>query len=352
MNKGDSFIALISNTSDLDKVSNNKKLKYINLNITNPNKEVLDYFKNNGYNYSFSEAIDNKNGYIYVDYNTFYKSQMIIKNIIDNMPNDFSDLEKSRYIYIQLGKNLGYDINILPEKNESFNFSSINTINNIWGAIASSKITNISIVKIYYYLCRLLNIDCEIIMTSDNGYLCNKLEINNKTIIVDLMKDIPFIQSGFQTKFFGSYNEDKEMDKKIKYIKDDYNDKKIDKILKNIDYSRENIVEEILIKTQDIINVYDIKPIELGIIYDIIFTKYCPNYDIAINNLYINDIYNNKDHFILISYNNMHYSYSYAKYSFISVTNEHLINNIKNNKIGIYLDEFIPNLNINTKGVI
>ena len=124
-----------------------------------------------------------------------------------------------------------------------------------------------------------------------------------------------------------------------------YTDAEIDKSLKNIDYTKEDCVEDILYKTQNIIDIDSIKPVELSIIYEDIFSKYCPNYDVKINNLFLNS--DDKFHFIMISYNNEHYSYNYKKKSFVKVNDIDILNNIQTGKIGLYLNEFIPNIKIN-----
>jgi len=148
-----------------------------------------------------------------------------------------------------------------------------------------------------------------------------------------------------KTKYFNPYNDDLDLDKKINYINNKYTDLLIDKSLKNIDYTNESCVKDILNKTQNIFDIDSIKPVELSIIYEYIFDKYCPNYNIKINNLFLNS--NEKNHFIMISYNNEHYSYNYKKKSFVKVNDNDLIDNITTGKIGIYLDEFIPNIKIN-----
>ena len=329
---------------DIKRLNELESVKYINLDITNPNLEVIYYLIDNGQNYSYSDMIDGKNGYIYVAYEVFKEAELSILDIINNIPTNLDELEIARYLYISLGKTLGYDINILPDKNETFNLNTINTINNIWGCINNSKGTNVSFTKIYLYLCKIMNIDCKLITVSKMGYLKNTLTINGTNIITDITQDIPFIQANFKTKYFLGYNDNLELDKKINYIKDNYNEDKIEQALKNIDYSKENILKEILIKTQNIINVNEIKPIELGIIYDIIFEKYCPNYNISINNLFINDIYNSKEHFILISCDNKYYSYNYTRSSFVEISYDEIIKNIENKKIGIYLNEKIPTI--------
>lgn len=338
------MIMSISTMDDIKRLNELESVKYINLDITNPNLEVIYYLIDNGQNYSYSDMIDGKNGYIYVAYEVFKEAELSILDIINNIPTNLDELEIARYLYISLGKTLGYDINILPDKNETFNLNTINTINNIWGCINNSKGTNVSFTKIYLYLCKIMNIDCKLITVSKMGYLKNMLTINGTNIITDITQDIPFIQANFKTKYFLGYNDNLELDKKINYIKDNYNEDKIEQALKNIDYSKENILKEILIKTQNIINVNEIKPIELGIIYDIIFEKYCPNYNISINNLFINDIYNSKEHFILISCDNKYYSYNYTRSSFVEISYDEIIKNIENKKIGIYLNEKIPTI--------
>ena len=337
----ESVILTIRNMKDIKKLDNSN-IKYINIDIVNIDKEVISYLKDNGKNYLYAESIHNKNGYIYVDYDTFFIAENIINKIISNVPSDLNKIEIAKYLYISLGKKVGYDINSIYEKNEVFNFSDINTINNIWGAISSCKATNQAYCKLYLYLCSLLNIKCDIVTVNNGGYLCNKLTVNNNSLIVDLTGDAPFIEAGFKTRHFANYNDELEMDKKIGYIKDDYNEVKIDRVLKNINHEDEEFVFDFLINTQKVIEINKNKPIELGIIYDILFHKYCPDVKISINNLYINDIYNSKEHFILISYNSNYYSYNYNKKSFIKLNEKELIDNIENDRIGIYLNEKIP----------
>ena len=84
---------------------------------------------------------------------------------------------------------------------------------------------------------------------------------------------------------------------------------------------------------------------DISIIYKYIFNTYCPNYNIKINNLFLNN--KNKFHFIMISYNDYHYSYNYKKKSFVKVNDLDILNNLKLAKISIYKDELIPNIKLN-----
>ncbi len=331
----------ITSMEDIKKLKENKNIKYINLDIDNPNLEVIYYLLENGTNYSYADKTSDKNGYIYVSYDIFRQAELFLLEIINRIPVNLNELEISRYLYITVGKNIGYDINVLPDKNETFNLKNISIINNIWGSIFYGKGTNISLTKIYLYLCNLMNIECKLIVTSKLGYLKNLLTIQNRDILVDITQDIPYIQANFKTKNFLGFNDNLELDRKIGYIKESYNENIIEKSLKNLNYSKEEIIETILEKTSKIINIDNVKPIELSMIYEEIFSKYCPNYDVQIHNLYMN-CYPNKEHFIIISYNNFLYSYNYTKHEFVKISQKEMIQNIEEQRIGIYLNEKVP----------
>lgn len=316
--------------------------RYVTIDIANVDNLVLSYLKANGKKCLFTDRIKEKRGFVYVDYTTFFKAQLIVDDIINNIPNGLNQLEITRYLYISLGKIVGYDINTDEEKNGFLNFNNISLVNNIWNALAIGKVSNISLAKLYLYLCSLCNIKCEIIKTTDN-YLANKVTIGTNTMILNLSKDLFNIQSGFPTVAFSSYNNDISLDKKIGYIKDEYNDFFINKALSDLDYFDENIIEMILFRTQEILDVSKIKSFELGLIYKYIFSKYCANFDIVINNLYVNG--RDRQHFILISFSNKHYSYNYKKHTFTIVTEENLVSSLMNKEIGLYEKEEIPMLN-------
>jgi len=343
MKNNRSLVVSVATKKDLEKIT--KTTKYINIDITNCTHDVIEYFLTKGKNYLYSETIDDKKGYIYVSYEDFYKAENIITSIYLDMPNDLTKLETARYLYTKLSKYVFFDINIIPEKNENYNFSLTNNINNLWGSLSQGRVTDISIAKLYYYICKRLDLDISLEINDLTKEAYNKLIIENLVLNVDLFNDIPYLQVGMKTKYFTPYNEDIDLDKKIKYIKHKYTDTEIDKSLKNIDYTKEDCVEDILYKTQNIIDIENIKPVELSIIYEYLFKEYCPNYNIKINNLFLNN--DEKNHFIMISYNNDHYSYNYKKKSFVKVTDLDLIDNITSGKIGLYLNEIIPNIKLN-----
>ena len=338
-----SLVVSVSTMKDIDKIKENTK--YINIDITNCDHNIIDYFIKNGSNYLYSDIVNDTKGYIYVSHQDFCKAESIINMIYVDMPNDLNELETARYLYTSIAKHVFFDINIVPEKNETYNFSLTSNINNLWGSLSVGRVTDISISKIFYYLCRRLDIDITLEENDETKEAYNKLIINNLVLNVDLFQDIPYIQVKMATKYFTPYNNDQDLDKKIKYIKNKYTDVLLDKALKNIDYTQEECVQDILYKTQNIIDIENIKPVELSIIYSDIFSKYCPNYSIKINNLFLNN--EGKFHFIMISYNDEHYSYNYKKKTFVKVNDTDLIDNINMGKIGLYLDEFIPNIKLN-----
>ena len=342
MKNGDFLVVSVYSLNDLDKI--NENTKYINIDISNPNHEIIDYFIENGENYKYTDIIDNITGYNYVAYNIFVKAENIIDMIYANMPNDLSELEMAKYLYVAIAKCVSYDINADTMKNELYDLSLITEMNNLWGSLAIGKVNDISASKLYYYLCRRLGIKIDIFINEEKKSSLTKLSINNQVLVTDLYEDIPFIKAKMQTKYFATYNDSDDIDKKIKYIKNKYNDYYLDKELKNIDYMNDECVLSILDKTEKILDIDNIKPYELGIIYKYIFNKYCPNYDIKINNLFLNSEL--KKHFIIVSYNYKHYSYNYKIHKFVLVNNDDILNNINIGKIGLYQDEVIPNIEL------
>ena len=332
-------IVNVKDMNDISKITENTK--YINICIDDVKIEVIDYFLLHGQKFSYSDTINDRTGFIYVNYDIFKNGENIIDNIIDNMPINLDIIEKVRYIYISLGKILSVDINIMNNKNDVISFGNISTINNIWGSLYKGKITDISISKLFMYLCSRIGIKSELINSSINGHVANKVYIEETFLIVDLYSDIYNIQGGFITHHFDKFNNNIDMDKRVLYVKDHYMDYYIDKVLKKIDYTNQNIVYEILSLTEKVLDITNIGVVELSKIYRRIFDKYCPNYDIKINNFFAYDDINSrkKEHFIIIGYSDKFYSFNYNKKCFMSIDYDMLSDNLKNKRIGLYNDE-------------
>lgn len=337
----DNLIVVIHSMDDISKIDGTTK--YINIDIDNYDKEVIDYFINNGQSYSYSDSIGNKMGYSYISYDIFVKAESVIEDIV-NSCNELDLVDKVRYIYIALGRILSYDINILPDKNENFSFEMECSLNNIWGSIYNKKCTKIVIVRILHYLYTILGIE-DVIVDSEE-LVCNKVKIDGIYYIVNLYEDLPFIQARFRTQYFSNYNDDRELDKRVGYIDSDYNDILIDSEIKKLNRGDKGYFSKLLGITQNILDISKISSLELGIIYNLIFVKYLSIDDVHINNLFVNSIYNSQEHFILITYNDVYYSYNYKLGRFVVINSEDLINNINSNKVGVYLGEEVLGLNM------
>lgn len=341
----DSVIVNISSIEDIGKISSDTK--YINLSIDKVDIKVIDYFLLHGQDYMYADLILDKSGFIYVSYDTFKRSEKYIDDIIDMMPLDITDIEKVRYIYIKLGKMMSLDINTIDSKNDTVSFAMISTINNIWGSLERRRCSSSSTGKLFMYLCSRVGIKSELVSSSIKGNIANKICIQDNYIIADLFNDIGYIQGNFITHYFDNYNSDEVIDKRIGYITSHYSDYYIDKVLGKINYTDIDIVYKILSLTEKIIDISMIGSYELGFIYRYIFDKYCPNYDIRINNFYVFD--GNREHFIVISYNDKYYFYNYSKREFACASYSDIYSSFENKKIGLYKGE---DFSFNKEGVV
>lgn len=342
----ENIIVSVKSMDDISKI--NRDTKYINVSIDNVNMEVIDYFLLHGQNFSYSDTINDRNGFIYSSYDMFKNGEVILDNIIDNMPSNLNDIQKARYIYISLGKILSVDINTMDSKNDVVSFGNISTINNIWGALYKKKITDISISKLFMYLCSRIGIKSELISSGINGHIANKVYVDSSYLVVDLYSDIYNIQGGFVTRYFDKYNNDKNLDKKVLYIREEYTDYYIDNALGGSAIEGD-FIDEILSRTQKILDINNIGVVELSKIYRDIFDKYTPNYDIKINNFYACDGFSNRQHFIMISYNGKCYSFNYSRECFSSLDHDMIIDNLNSKKIGLYDNE---EFNVMEKGMV
>ena len=108
MKNNNSLIVHIKKLSDISLITPNTK--YINIDITNYDHDIITYFIENGSEYLYSEIIDNHPGYIYVNYDEFIEAETIIDLLYANMPDNLTSLEMARYIYISLGKIVSFDM--------------------------------------------------------------------------------------------------------------------------------------------------------------------------------------------------------------------------------------------------
>ena len=90
-------IVSINKEEDTSKIT--KETKYINIPIDIVDNNINNYFIINGVDYSYSESINRKQGFIYTDYNMFKQGELLIDSIIKNIPQNLSDIEKVKYRY-------------------------------------------------------------------------------------------------------------------------------------------------------------------------------------------------------------------------------------------------------------
>ncbi len=174
----------------------------------------------------------------------------LVEEIIQKIPEGLTQLEKARYIYIELGKQRRFDTR--------YYYGNSSTRKRIYeeaklARLNSSKLRNkrtitcITLSEIYKIALKQVGIDCEIV---ENGTFGDKhvipiVSLNDEKrgklrIRADLQQDLEAIQTGMSTVEFGTINrfernyntinEDdlKIIDKKIGYIKEDYRDSDID----------------------------------------------------------------------------------------------------------------------------
>ena len=148
-----SLIVSISNINDLDKIT--KDTKYINLNITNPDNEVIEYFIKHGLPYMFSDLIMSTSGYNYVGYEEFVKAENIIDAIYEDMPKNLNELEIAKYLYVTICKYVSLDINTDQNKTETYNSSHAFLIN--WSTSCPDSFKRFSLPKRIFSRIVLLN---------------------------------------------------------------------------------------------------------------------------------------------------------------------------------------------------
>lgn len=145
------------------------------------------------------------------------KEKLVIKNddgsialnyneLLDKIDPNWSEIEKARYIYIELGKFFIYDSDFVSAKDnakrEEIGSRDITDIKN-------NKIVCMSISRIYTELLKQCGIQSELVMIppdknnpKDVGHAYTKITIDGKTGSVGLIHDLTNIKIGFKTQDF------------------------------------------------------------------------------------------------------------------------------------------------------
>ena len=75
-------IVSVNTMNDISNINNNTK--YINLSIDSFNSDVINYFLEYGKGYSYTDTINNKNGFIYATYSMFKNSELVCAAVFRN----------------------------------------------------------------------------------------------------------------------------------------------------------------------------------------------------------------------------------------------------------------------------
>ena len=183
--------------------------------------------------------------------------------IMSSIPDDLTDLEKVRYIYINLGKIFCYDYRIILDEsvvNEKIDYES-NEIGRYKTCYQISEILS-TFINGLIPTCKAKVIERTIPgRRFNNEHVATEVEFKDGLkIILDLTLDLANIQGGLKTKEFGyssnskneydiiSLRECAEMDKKLGFITEKYTDDYIDEFLdsiNNFDFKDKTPIEKL-----------------------------------------------------------------------------------------------------------
>ena len=146
----------------------------------------------------FEPPTEDKKQEDFIDYN----------KIIEEMPEGLTQIEKARYIYIQLGKYFSYDERYITspsdeEKREIFDRDISD--------IVDDKVVCTSLSRIYENLLNRVGIKAKTVLIPGErlGHAFTELEIDGNKYFTGLIRDLMRIKTGFKTKEFMIDNPDR-----------------------------------------------------------------------------------------------------------------------------------------------
>ena len=274
-----------------------------------------------------------------------------INFIAASMPEDITDLEKVRYIYINLGKLFSYDYRVVRDESvisKQIDYAS-NEINRYQTCYQISEILTILINGL------VPTSHAKIVERKINGRSFNKEHIatevtfkDNLKILLDLTLDLSNIQAGLRTKEFGfttninndydiiSLRECEEMDEKLGFIADKYTDDYINEFkntLKKANFSGKSKAEILDFKIRKIKEVLakDFKGEHEAIRYiNTLFNKILTNEELSTLKQF-NLSYENTDELnfmAIFSFDALGLYYSYSNELGFNKINESTIENL------------------------
>ena len=142
-----------------------------------------------------------------------------LKKIIEQMPKDLSDIEKARYIYIELGKRISYNLNYSYATDYRYIMDTYTDFYTVYGV--DNKYDN----KIFLICTQASQLLSELLNMAGVrnrvvGYDPNTehhvdvvIEVDGKEYLLNLIQDAAYIQKGFRTRYFATQPEDKDSPK-------------------------------------------------------------------------------------------------------------------------------------------
>ena len=158
--------------------------------------------------------------------------EKLIDRLIEKIPKEYSEMEKARYLYINLAKIFTFDENyylgnskmqkqiVLRSNKESIGKREI-VLNK------KNKAVCISIAKAYCYALNKIGIEAHVCQYNpDDPHVSTLFYVEGKSYIADLQLDLLYVQMGRKTRFFGKG-----------YANEDLPDEEIERIDEKIGYN-------------------------------------------------------------------------------------------------------------------
>ena len=155
--------------------------------------------------------------YIYIIIEKMGVEEMDYDKFLEKMPDNLTQIEKARWIYIQLGRFFSYDERYILTENED---ERKKIFDKTPEEITGDKAVCTSISRIYEKLLKkvgIANVKTIVVPDERGGHGYNELEIDGKKYCVDLIHELVNIKGGLKTKEFMpqihyEYNGEKEYD--------------------------------------------------------------------------------------------------------------------------------------------
>ncbi len=141
----------------------------------------------------------------------FFEGLEIFDRILAGLKDEWSDLQKYKYLYNELGKTLTYNLNVYEHTTYANKIEKLSR--NIFTGIVRGSAICSSFAASYDYLCYRANLESDILHEEEHDYVL--ITADGVDYFVDPTFDAAFIKFGLQTRNFAISKED--------FIKNDHN---------------------------------------------------------------------------------------------------------------------------------